>query len=360
MARPRCLAGLAVLLCTVTAQAHVVYGTKTLHGLTAESDLVLRARIVTVDGGQTASAPQGSRPGVEAKVLEVLKGFLGEPRVSFAQHGHGVAQFEPGHETLLFLIDIARSRELDALEGRYAWVSLQEHQDEYPLEPATRDPLLRATRAYVAADAVKSPEARMATLRQATLGLLTSGDPQLAASALRDLVAAPAAAPLVTPEELPALRAVLDDPKASMGVRVALLTELERRQLVAGPLIWLGLLSDEIPARDRITAIRAAGASAHPPVLARLIVLLADPDANVAAAAAAALGKRGNREAVASLAAALSHDSPKVRMAAIRGLGQIQAPEARQALEAAAASHPDPATKRRARAEVRKRDRGAP
>jgi hypothetical protein len=45
-------------------------------------------------------------------------------------------------------------------------------------------------------------------------------------------------------------------------------------------------------------------------------------------------------------------------MAAIRGLGEIAVPESLRVLEAAAASHPDPATQRRAGAEVRKRRAG--
>lgn len=355
---PRHVAGLAVWLCAFAAQAHVVYGTKTLHGLIAEADLVLNARIVTADEGPAPSAdrPGASRPAVEAAVLEVLKGNFEKPRVRFAQHGHGVARFRSGDEALLFLHDIARSPELDALgrSGTHSWVSLQEHQDTYPIEPATRDRLLGVARSYAAADAEASANARTAALRRATVDLLTSGDPQLAASALRDCVLAPDL-PLLTVEELPALRAVLDDPDTSMGVRVALLTELERRDLVEGPPIWLRLLADETPSRDRITAIRAAGASSSRPVRTRLIALVASPDVQVAAAAASALGAPGNQDAVAPLTGALSHESATVRMAAIRGLGRIGAPEAQRALETAAASHPDPATQRRARAEASKR-----
>jgi hypothetical protein len=321
---------------------------------------VLHARIATVDPGPAPSpdGPGASRPGVEAEVLEVLKGRFDEPRVRFAQHGHGVAPFRPGTETLVFLIDIARSRELDALEGSGApaWVSLQEHQDAYPVEPATRDRLLGAARAYVTAGAKASneaAEARMATLRRATVDLITSRDPRLAASALRDCVLAPDL-PLLTAEELPALRAVLDDPDTAMGVRVALLAELERRGLVDGPPLWLRLLADATPARDRVTATRAAGASASRPVRARLVALLASPDVQVAAAAASALGAPGRGDAVAPLSGALANESATVRMAAIRGLGRIRTPEARRALETAAASHPDPATRRRARAEASK------
>ncbi len=349
--------GLVWLVCATDARAHVVYGAKTLHGLVAESDLVLRARIVAVDEdllGTEASAGAG-RPTVEAEVLEVLKGRLDASRVHFAQHGHGVLQFEPGSETLLFLIDIGRSRELDALgaAGTHAWVSLQEHGDDYPLEAATRDRVLAVAQAYVVADAATSGGVREAALRRATLGLLTSGDPHLAASAVRDLVLAPGVR-LVTAEDAPALQGVLDDPRLSMGVRVALLAELERREIVEGPPAWLRLLSAETPPRDRVVAVRAAGVSPSPAVRVRLLALVGDPDPEIAAAAVVALGARGERAAVESLAEALAQGAEPVRRAAIRGLGSIATPEAERVLEAAAASHADPATRRRARAELSK------
>lgn len=349
-----CLAG---LLCVYAVQAHV-YATRTLHGLVAEADLVLRARIVAADPGLLSSTePLGiSRPAVEASVLEVLKGRLEGPLVRFAQHGHGVARFEPGDDTLLFLVRIERSRELAALarSGAFAWVSLQERGDEYSVEAPTRDRLLSAVRGYVEAGAATSPPASVAAMRRATLELLGSGDAKLAASALRDLAAAPSV-PLVTAADLPALLAIQGDPQVSMGVRIALLTELERRGLVAGTPYWIALLSNPAPTPDRITAIRAAGVSAGPPARAQLIALLADPDERVAAAAAAALGAPDNADAIAPLAATLSsHESASVRLAAIRGLGRIDSPGARDALSRAAESHSDPATQRRALAELRK------
>ena len=157
-----CLAG---LLCVFGAEAHV-YATKTLHHLVAEADLVLRARILQTDPGprRSTESPGISRPAVEASVLELIKGKFEEPLVRFAQHGHGVARFEPGEETLLFLIRIERSRELAALgrTGAFTWVSLQEHRDEYPLVPATRGPLLAAVRDYVEAGAATSLKAQVA------------------------------------------------------------------------------------------------------------------------------------------------------------------------------------------------------
>jgi hypothetical protein len=355
--RPGRWACVAGLLWCFAAGAHV-YAAKTLHGLVAESDLVLRARINAVDPGPLRSTePTGiSRPAVAATVLEVLKGELDGPLVRFVQHGHGVARFEPGEDTLLFLVRIERNRELAVLgqTGAFEWVSLQEHSDEYSVEAPTRDRLLAAVRGYVEAGAAASPAESVPALRRATLELLESGDAKLAACALRDLAAAPGV-PLITKADLPALLAIEGDPQVSMGVRIALLAELERRGLVTGAPHWKALLSGSIPTPDRVTAIRAAGVSGGPTARAQLIALLADPDERVAAAAAAALGAPNNSDAVAPLAATLSsHESASVRLAAIRGLGRIDSPGARDALSHAAESHSDPATQRRAIAELRK------
>lgn len=349
---------LGLALCAFPAQAHIVYGTKSLSGAVAESALVLRARIVTVEGALSLKGePSGSdRPSLEAEVLEVLKGSFEAEHVRFVQHGHGVAQFEQGTESLLFLQPIARSRELDSLgrSGAFAWVSLQEHDQEYPLAGPSREPLLQAVRAYVSAYETSAGAPRLALLRRANRALLTSGDARLAASALKDLAAAPQLE-LLTAEDLPALEPVLDDPGTSMGVRVALLSELGRRRLVTGSARWLQLLSSDAPSRDRVTAVRAAASSTDPAVRASLVALIGDPDAEVAAAAAVAVAQPGASAAVAPLTAALSHDSPRVRMAAVRGLGRIATPQAFQALGAAAASSPHPETRDRAEAELRKR-----
>jgi hypothetical protein len=355
----RTLGACLALACATpgAAQAHIVSGTRTLRGLVAEADVVIEARILALEGHHSSSAaPTGdARPAVLAEVVAPLKGELEGPRVRFVQHGHGVAPFELGQDALVFLVEIERSRELSALgrSGEHAWVSLQEHADSYPLTPGNREPLLRAVRAYVASATEPAPEARTRALHDATLVLLGSGDPNLAASALRDLVQAPATPWLIT-EDVPRLLAVIDDPGTSMGVRVGLLTELDRRGLVDASPHWLRLLDAEWNARDRVTLIRAAGIGGGAPVRPRLVALLGDPDPPVDAAAASSLGTRDNAAAVPPLRAALADGREQVRMAAIRGLGRIAAPEARAALESAATSHPDPATRRRARAELDK------
>jgi hypothetical protein len=355
-------AGVVLLFAATSAPAHIVVGAKTLRQLVGESDLVLRARILEVDErvGFSTEGSAASRPSVHARVLEVLDGDLDAQHVRFAQHGHGVATFVPGEEVLVFLQDIARTRELRVLgeAGALAWVSLQEHEERFPLRPETREALLRAVDAYVEAGSAHA-DARRASLRTATLALLTAPDAHLAASAIRDLVLAPDA-PLVTAQDVPALRGVLADPTASMGVRTALLVELERRGLLEGGVYWSQWLSDATPARDRVTALRASRAADDPEVQRRARALVGDPDVEVAAAAVEALAAAPAAEAVPPLLRALEHGDGRVRYASIRALGRIATPAATAALRETAASHPDAATRRRASAELRKRPAAGP
>jgi len=348
------LAWVAAWLATTVAAAHIVMGGKTLRQLTAEADLVLRARVVASGErvGISSEAGGTSRPVVEAEALEVLAGAFDAPRVRFAQHGHGVATFSPGEEVLLFLRRIERSRELRGMAetGAVEWVSLQEHEEEHPLLPETREPRLAAVRAYAAASRADG-EARDDSLRAATRALLLSGDDDLAASAVRDLVLAPDA-PLLAAADAPRYEALLADPDASLGVRAALLVELERRGIVESRGFWMDWLSDAAPQADRVGALRASRATRDPVVRARVRVLVGDPDPDVAAAAALAVG--ADPEAVGALTRALGRPEQPVRYAAIRALGHMALPEAREALAGAAAEHPDTATRRRARAELDK------
>ena len=330
-----------------------------MRALVAEADLVLRVRIRTRTdvAPQSTETPASDRPSVEAEVLEVLKSggqvHVGE-RISFVQHGHGVATFEPGRDHLLFLMRIARSRELDALaeSNAHVWVSLQEHDDAHPLDTSSREVLLAATRDFAAAEG-KPAEARIALLRAGTLRLITSGDVRLAGPALRDLATQPGV-PLIDTADVPRLLAVVDDPATPIGVRVALLAELERRNLVDGGARTVVLLSNETPSEDLVVAIRASAHDVRPATRARLIELLVSGQPGVAAAAAIALGQPGDATVVPTLTQALDDPSSRVRQAAIRGLGSTRTPEALRSLEKAAKSNPDPATRRLAGAAARK------
>jgi hypothetical protein len=355
---PPLLLAIALLISAAPGAGHIEYGARTLQMLVADADVVAHARVLALDGPEAIPVSGLGRPTLRAELLEVLKGDAPPGEIRFAQHGHGVAIYEPGEEVLLFLRRIERSRELDELApAGVAWVSLQEHDEKYAVTPGAGALLLASVRAYAEVETIGDAAARLEALRQLTLLLLTSGDARLATSAVQGLVLAEGV-PLLRAEDVATLEPALADPALPIGLRLALRVELERRGLLADPERWVGLLA-ETRGAERAAVIRAAGQRASAPVDQALLALLAGDDDDAAREAAVALGRPGNRVAVGPLDAALSGGDARLRMAAIRGLGRIGTPEARRVLERTARFHPDPDTRRRAGAEVATRARAA-
>ena len=352
--RPAIAAAVGLLLVAGAARGHIVYGRSTLLGLVGGADLVAHVRVADPSATVVVKETGERRPVVRVELREVFKGE-GQPGESlrFASHGHGVAEYSEGEEVLVFLTPIARSRELDVLQAAgLRWLSSQEHDDRYLLTPETRELLLAAVRGYAAAGGLSQPAARVRALRGVTLDLLTSDDARLGASAVQDLVLA-GQVPLIAAEDVPRLLAdVVSSQEAPIGVRVGLLAELQRRGLVEGAPLWLALLRSTAKPQ-LLQVVRAAGQHPSPEVDAVLVGMLAGDDDEVAAAAALALGDSAHVAAVGALTGALDRAEPRVRMAAIRALGRVGTPEARNALETVAGTHDDPATRRRAAAEVR-------
>ncbi len=348
------IAALAILtlLAGPEARAHVVYGTATLSQLTRDADVIARVRIVDPRASLVLEDPPLRRPTVEVSVLEVLKGDVAKGPLTYVPHGHGVAEYTAGQEVLLFLQRIERNPELAStrLAGAMRWVSTQESADEIVLSPAARESYVAAVRAYVAVERLPTREARIEGLRQITLKLLASREPKLASSAVRD-VALAASAPLITKADLPRVAPLLGESRVAITTRIALLAELERRQLVVGPDEWVKLL-ERTTGNDLLAVIRAVAAHPSPSVTRTLVPMLRNQDEALAAAAAVSLGSPGNEEAVDPLAQLLANDDQRLRMAAIRGLGRIGTAGSRRVLEVAAVFHPDQATRRRANAEV--------
>jgi hypothetical protein len=346
-----------ILLCAGVARGHIVYGRPTLLSLVAGAERVALVRVVDPEALVVLEETGDHRPVVVVELREVLKGE-GKPgeALRFVSHGHGVAEYRAGEEALVFLAPLERSRELDSLQtAGLRWVSFQEHDTRYGVDDENRARLLGAVRAYVAVEALPQPAARVAALRAVTLDLLTSGDPRLAAGAVQDLALA-RELPLVTPEDVPRLlEGVVSSSAAPIGLRVAVLSELGGRRLVEATPLWLGLLRTT-PKPDRLQVIRAAGRHPSPEIDLELVGLLAGDDPELAAAAALALGDPVHAAATPSLGGALARTEPSVRMAAIRALSAIGTPSAREVLAAAADSHADPATRRRAAAAVRSLD----
>lgn len=345
---------LPVLGATTASHAHLAVSRRSLRMLIVEADLVIHARLVQVDEVVVAEGHEGSsrRPASSAEILEVIKGpaVAGET-ILFAQHGHGVAQYQRGDHALLFLRDLSRSRELRDLRaaGALRWYSDQEHDDDYVLDPQLRSATLAAARRYAAIEEML-PDQRNRALRRITVELLASREPRLARSALRDL-ALSTDSELVTERDVPSLVGVVDDAKTPIEVRVGLLAVLERRGWLDGGKRWARLLRTT-RGPDRLAVIPAAGAHPSPEVHAELVAILAESDVATRVAAAVALGSPGNDAAVRPLSRALASEDPRLAMAAIRGLGRVGSEQAREVLRSAAASHPDPGVRRRAQAEI--------
>lgn len=347
----------AVVGAAPAVRAHVVHGTTTLSRLVAESDLVVRARVVEAQSGPLLLAgPEPGRPLVTAEVVETLKGVVPEPepggapaRIRFALHGHGVAEYVEGDDAIVFLRALERSRELDELAASgLRFVSLQEHDEKAVVTGAKGEALLAAVRAYAGIAGAGAPEQRSAALRALTLELVGSPVPRIATSAARDLVLLGDELWLA-PADTRRLAAIAENPAAPLGVRVALLAELERRRLVDAAPRWAALVRESRGA-ERIPAVHAAGAHPSAEVTAALLEVLRGDDPFAAEAAAVALGSPGNDAAVPALARALAEGPPRLRGTAIRGLVGIGTPAARAALARAAADHPDPAARRLAAA----------
>ena len=351
------LAAIASLLCSLAlagpATGHLARSQQTLLSLVGGSDFVARVSIVDPDATVTLEATGERRPVVRGVLREVIKG-QGEPgtELLFASHGHGVAEYRAGEDALVFLSPLARVKELAALEkSRLRWVSIQEHDGRYVLGGESTAGVLAAARGYAAVGRLQKPEVRIAALREVTLQLLTSGDARLATSAVLDLVGA-RSMPLVTASDVPSLLTeVVNNASAPIAVRIGLLAELEHRELLQAAASWESMLSSTRKP-DLLQVVRAAGRHPSPGVDATLKKMLLG-DGQLAEAAAQALGNPSHSDAVPALTNALERDEPRVRMAAIRALGRIGTPAARKTLETASTSHSDPATRRRAAAEVR-------
>lgn len=318
--------------------------------MVAEAELVVHVEMLSTH--EVVGARDHTALARRVRVLRVVKGTaVPGAEVRFVQHGHGVPLYESGDAAVLFLRDLARSRELRSLRTKgLRWYSDQEQDDAWVLTKGQREETLSAARRYAAIE--KAPAAgRAAMLREVTLSLLQSSDPRLARSALRDLTLASDPRTLVQ-GDVPRLLRVVENAATSIDVRVGLLAELHRRGLVTGDAHWARLVR-ATRGPDRLAAIPAAGAHHGPHVDAELEKILAGPDSISASAAAVALGQPGNRAAVSPLLRALRSGDKRVALSAIRGLTGVGSPEAWDAIRDAAEAHPDPAIRRRARAALR-------
>lgn len=335
-----------VLAAASSPAAAPLPGAVSLRRMTHDADAVVVARITIV--GATVTAGGSEYPVVHADVLATLKGAPAPGGLAFAIAGPGTASHVVGEEVLLFLQSIERVAGLAAtpLASRIRYAAIPNAGEKIVVRPRERDALLGAVRGYVAVDTIPDPEGRAEALRRLTLEVLQSGEPLLVTSVMRDFAPGGDAAAL-TLADLPALVPLIESPRVPIGTRIALVAELERRGLVFGPARWVRLLRTA-RGSDLLAVIRAVGEHPSAGVNAQLIPLLHHRDFAVATAAATALGVPGNVEAVRALAESLGRADAELRTAALSSLARVGTQSARQALELAAARHPDPLTRRHA------------
>lgn len=325
--------------------------------LVEDADLVVYGRVLEIDEvGAPKTAHSSQRPTLRLKVTRVIKG-PGEPGhlVRAAQHGHGVSHYRLGDEALLFLRELSRSPELGGLGDQLSlrWYSNQEHDDAWVLEPASRKQALAAARRYAAMEAMPARK-RLNALHLLTVELLTRGNARLAKSALRDLIALPDA-PLARKDDVPQLLRVVHGTRQPIDIRVGLLAELQRRDLVEADAHWEKLLR-VAQGPDRLAVIPAAGLHGGPTTRSALEEILFGPDVPTAVAAAVALGVPGEQSVIAPLTVALRSTDRRLAMAAVRALGKVGTSDAGRAIREAASAHPDATVRRRAKAELQRLD----
>jgi hypothetical protein len=326
------------------ARAHTVPGGLTLHQLCRAADIIAIARVRPIPDPPKGAGPAFQQT-TEAEIVEVLRGEVrkGE-KVRFLPHRQVDEQYKPEEEILLFLQEGVPDKQI-------RWQAVDNVSEKLVLDTRSREPLLSATRGYAALGKGTRAGSDVQELRSLTLQMLASPEPRLGMFALRDLILA-GPLPLVTAADVPALSALVDDATRPLGLRMGLLMELERRKLVEIGPRWVALLRAAPPA-ERVAVIRAAGSRwFSPPVTAEIITFLGGTDMDAAIAAARALGAEGNEAAVEPLGRAVKSEKAELRWAALGSLRRIASPAARARLAEAAASHPDPETRRVAQTEL--------
>jgi HEAT repeat protein len=343
------VAACALLLSGSPARAHILPGSVSLEQRIRAADVVAIARISNPLTVVELGNPSRRRTVADAEVMEVLRGDAKRGPMRFVPHSHGGAEYAKGEEVLLFLQRVDRNRELAGagLPETIRYTGIDDVGDHVTLSAASRDTFIAAVRDYTEAMS-KDAAGKGQAVGRVTLKLVGSKEPKIAESALRDLALGNV---VITEADLPALEALIGDASRSIGLRVGLLIELDRRKLVDTPPHWVRLLKDTRPA-DIAAVARGAGKSRRPEVRQELVRWMESGDKQAAPAAAEALGSPGHHEAVEPLARAVQSDDGALRRAAVRGLGTIGSPEARQVLRRAAESHSEPEIRRLARTEL--------
>ena len=273
--------------------------------------------------------------------------YKGQPHdhIEFFQYAHGHADFQPGDTVVLFLQVLNEQHQLYKIgnAGNIHYVSHQVRNTEHRLKPADLVDYKWVLQAYATPPDPGDLNVAQSRLRQIMLRMLQSDSPKLTESALLDWSTAGNGIQL-SHDDVDVLLRQVRDPRKPIGLRLALLREMSRREL-AGKEGWVYLLESESD-ENLLFVLRSMEGHENRVLMEPLEALLGHPSNSLVEAAARALGHPVYAGAEASLNALLESENQRLNYAAVSGLMGINSPHARMILSDAAESHPNAKVRR--------------
>ncbi|HVH06934.1 MAG TPA: HEAT repeat domain-containing protein [Myxococcota bacterium] len=340
------------------ARAHIVYARSTLAQFAEQAELAVVAEFRS--GPKLWAAADGSdrEEYYEIRVVETLKGSAGAERIEFFPHAEGFPSYAAGERALVFLDRTEGHAEFAGAALRFAWFSTQGPGQEWRLAGAEAAPVLAAARGW--AGVAKSPGAvAPAGRRELLAAVLGSGIPRLESDALVELVRTGGAL-LADADGVAPFAALASSRSLRAPVRLPLVRLLDGRGGFEAAPVLLAMTREPLTPAELALLVQVAGGLRDARFSLWLAGVAKGDDAALRLAAVRALGQPWHAPAVPTLAPLAVADDPTLARAALQSLAAIGTPEARTALETAAASSTDPQRKSWAEAALRRLDLGAP
>lgn len=337
--------GVALLLwLSPGASAHLDAVRTSLPQLFMTADLVAIGKIDSIQVRSFATDKKTSR--YEVVTASVASHYKGErlQRVEFFQYAHGHASYRPGDNAVLFLEALGAQHQLAAIAraGEIHYVSHQVRNTEHRLNAADLADYRAVLRSYAELAAAKSGMG-LQSLSAIMLRMLHSDSPKLVESALLDWTTAGNSIEF-SEADIDGFREIARSPVKPIGLRLALLREMSRRQL-ADETDWAWLLANE--SEENLALVLAAlSGYENKSLQADLTAILTHPSTQLAESAARALGHPVYTGAETSLQHLLTANSQRLNYAAAQGLAGINSRRARTILVEAAARHPNDKVRR--------------
>jgi hypothetical protein len=306
------------------------------------ADLVAIARIDSVADREFVVGETATR--YEVVAATVTAQYKGDSlsRVEFFQDAHGHAHYQPGDTAVVFLQRMGAEHQLYAIghAGSVQFVSHQARNTEHRIRPGELGDYTWVLTAYAQqSDSTGSaPGERAGDVSGVLMRMLTSHSRDLMESALLDWENAGQALTW-SDAEVRQLRAQTRDPARPIDLRIALLRTLSRRNM-AGDAAWIDLLQNE-DAEDLLLVLRSTRGFESAALRAQIVPLLENPNADVAEAAARALGHPVYAGAEDKLLPLLYGEHRRLNYAAAAALAGINSERSSDVLREAAADHPD-------------------